>query len=308
MTTSAPRILIVDDDADFVELYRDVLGRAGYAVEVAQREDEARQRFVEGEWGVIVLDQKLRGPGGPDVGIDLLTAARRLAPAAKVIIATAFAEPASIAQAFALGAYDYLQKDRLFEHFLKAKVRNALEAWQERAMAALSVERREQEIQDLWRDARAEPNAQRKGELLEQLLLRIVRAVPGFEHAQVNRENELEEIDVLVQNRSSDPFWQREGGYVLVECKHWSKPVGAPELKAFRDKIEDRYGRASLGFFVALGGYASTTRLEELTRRGGRSLVVLLSAADLQRLVQGRDRDALLKEFHARSVMARGSG
>lgn len=135
-----------------------------------------------------------------------------------------------------------------------------------------------------------------------------MRAVPGFEHAQVNRENELEEIDVLVQNRSSDPFWQREGGYVLVECKHWSKPVGAPELKAFRDKIEDRYGRASLGFFVALGGYASTTRLEELTRRGGRSLVVLLDAADLQRLVQGRDRDALLKEFHARAVMARGSG
>lgn len=128
MTTSGPRILIVDDDADFVELYRDVLGRAGYTVEVAQREDEARQRFVEGEWGVIVLDQKLRGPGGPDVGLDLLTAARRLAPAAKVIIATAFAEPASIAQAFALGAYDYLQKDRLFEHFLRAKVRNALEA------------------------------------------------------------------------------------------------------------------------------------------------------------------------------------
>ncbi len=49
MSTSAPRILIVDDDADFVELYRDVLGRAGYTVEVAQREDEARQRFGEGE-------------------------------------------------------------------------------------------------------------------------------------------------------------------------------------------------------------------------------------------------------------------
>jgi DNA-binding NtrC family response regulator len=158
------RILIVDDDPDFVASYREFLTAEGYAVDVAQSEKEARRRFEEPGWGVIVIDQKLRGPGGPDEGLDLAAVAMRKAPDAKVIIATAYAEPASIARAFDLGVYDYLQKDQFFEPFLRAKVRNAMEVWRERALTALSAEKREQEIAEAWKAARAEPDRQRKGE------------------------------------------------------------------------------------------------------------------------------------------------
>jgi hypothetical protein len=133
----------------------------------------------------------------------------------------------------------------------------------------------------------------------------VFRSISGFEHAQVRRQNDLEEIDVLVQNSSTDPFWQREGSYVLVECKNWSSRVGVPELKLFRQKIDDRFGRSVLGFFIAMGGYAETTSIEEWTRRAGQSLVVLLSAEDLGALIAARDRSAKLKEFHERAVMAR---
>jgi len=299
------RILIVDDDPDFVTAYREFLTAEGYVVEAASSDKEALRRFEEPGWGVIVIDQKLRGPGGPDDGLDLAAVALRRAPEAKVLIATVYAEPASIERAFALGVYDYLQKDRFFESFLRAKVRNAMEVWRERAIAALSTEKREHEIAESWRAARTETDRQRKGELLETVMLLVFRSIPGFEHAQVRRQNDLEEIDVFVQNSSTDPFWQKEGSYVLVECKNWSSTVGVPELKLFRQKIEDRFGRSALGFFIAMGGYAETTKVEEWTRRSGSSLVVLLTAADLDALIASADRSAKLKELHARAVVAR---
>ncbi|MFO0604053.1 MAG: response regulator [Polyangiales bacterium] len=301
---SQGRILIVDDDRDFLAAYREFLTAEGYDVVEARTDSEARARFKEPGWGVIVLDQKLLGPGGPDTGLDLAALAGRLAPEAKVIVATAYAEPSAIARAFGLGVHDYLRKDELFEHFLRAKVRNVMEVWRERALAALDRDAREKEIAATWAAARAEPNAQKKGAALEQLMLLMFRSIAGFEHARVNRQSELEEIDVLVQNSSADPFWQKEGSYLLVECKNWSKPVGVPELKLFRQKIEDRYGRSALGFFIAVAGYADTAKVEEWTRRGGKSLVVLLDAADVDALVAARDRNAKLKEFHARAVVA----
>ena len=43
MTTDG-RILIVDDDPDFVEAYRDLLGRDGYVVESAARPRDSSTR------------------------------------------------------------------------------------------------------------------------------------------------------------------------------------------------------------------------------------------------------------------------
>lgn len=88
------------------------------------------------------------------------------------------------------------------------------------------------------------------------------------------------------------------------ECKNWKTPVGVPELKLFCQKIEDRYGRAALGFFIAPGGYAETVRQEEWSRRGRSSLAVLLDASDIGALIAATDRGEALKQFHARAVMA----
>lgn len=179
-----------------------------------------------------------------------------------------------------------------------------MEVWRERALALLGHADREKAIAQTWDNARGETNPQKKGQLLEELMQRIFRSIPGFGHAHVNRQNDLEEIDVLVRNESTDPFWSKEGAYLLVECKNWNKPVGVPELKLFRQKIEDRYGRAALGFFIALGGYTETVRVEAWSRRSGQSLVVLLDANDVAVLVADSDRNATLKRFHERATVA----
>ena len=299
------RVLIIDDEQDMIDTYRELLAEEGYASEAAKTAPLALEAMRgASDWAVVLLDQRLRGPTDSKSGLDLLDKVRIHAPFAKVIVVTGFADPISVQRAFERGAWDYLQKDSVIGSMLRVKVRNAMELWCERALGALTQEKREAEIVATWKSAQTETNSQAKGKLLETLMLLVFRSVPGFEQTAVNAQNDLEEIDLVVQNSSADPFWQKEGTYLLVECKNWSTVVGVNELKLFRLKIEDRYGRASMGFFVAPGGYASTVKVEEWTRRSKESLVVLLDKNDVDSLVASSDRNATLKTFHARSVVA----
>lgn len=298
------RVLVIDDEQDIITTYREMLAEEGLECEAARTHDEALVALRQSAWAVVLLDQRLRGHADRDSGLDLLQVIRREAPYAKVIVVTGYADNDAVRRAFADGAWDYLQKGPALDALLRVKVRNAMEIWRERALAALSHKQRETEIRDTWKAARSEKDANKKGALLETLLLMLFRSVPGFEYAAANRENELEEIDVIVQNGSVDPVWQKEGTYLLVECKNWSSPVGVDQLNLFQLKVERRFGRATLGFFVALGGFASTVKIEEWTRRAGESLVVLLDSDDLDALIEASDRNAKLKEFHLRAVVA----
>ena len=78
------------------------------------------------------------------------------------------------------------------------------------------------------------------------------------------------------------------------------------ELKLFWLKLERRFQRCRLGFFVAVGGFAKTVRWEQWTRRNGTTLVMLLGPELIERLVASADRSAVLKELHASAVMADG--
>lgn len=297
-------VLIVDDEIDIIDTYREVLAEDGVVCESARTAEEASAALAKPGVAVVVLDQRLRGRDDGNSGLDLLRVARSKAPHAKVIVVTGYADADAARRAFADGAWDYLQKGAAVTEILRVKVRNAMEVWSERTLAALSREAREKELADTWHRVRTEADRHRKGALLETLLKLLFRSIPGFENATTNRQNELEEIDVVVQNNSADPLWQKEGSYLLVECKHWSEAVGVDQLVVFQDKVERRFGRASLGFFVAMGGYTATAKAHEWSRRTEKSLVVLLTADDIDSLVKAADRNARLKELHLRAIVA----
>ena len=143
------------------------------------------------------------------------------------MIVTAFAAPDVIERAFALGAYDYLEKGRNFTALLRAKVRNASEAVRERRLGELDAGGRETELQAAWIAATTETDRPRKGKLLEQFMLLLFRTIPGFHHVRTNVRNEIEEVDLLIRNESQDPLWSKEGPFFLAECKNWSSRVGA---------------------------------------------------------------------------------
>lgn len=301
---SPGKILIIDDKKSFLEIYEERLGEQGYLVETALTAKVALEKLAQTGWDVVLLDQKLEGGHGPDTGLDLIPEIVRRAPRARILLVTAYATPKAVTLAFDAGAHDYLQKDELFDALLVPKLRNAVETARALRLAAMTTDEAEAEIRQTWAAARTEPDPNRKGKLLEDLMVLLLTTLHGWVLASPRRRNDLEEIDVLVRNESTDPLWSKEGPCILVECKNWSKPAGAPELRDFAYKMEHRYGRCRLGLFVAPGGFAETVKLDLLSRRKDRLLILLLDVDGLTRLVESTDRNAFLKKMHTDALVA----
>lgn len=252
---------------------------------------------------VILLDQKLQGPGGPDSGLDLIVRAGSLAPFAKIIVVTGYATADAIQRAFDLGVYDYLIKNGAFEALLQAKVRNAVEVTTERRLAALSREETVTKLRDTWAQVRTETDRNRKGKLLEELVKLLFRATPGFERVETRLDNGTEEIDIVVENQSQDSPWKNDGApYLLGECKNWSKPCGADELRKFIAKFDTKYERARTGFFVAPGGFTKDFHEARRERKSGPALVIPIDADGLSRWIEADDRLDVLRELYRRAV------
>jgi DNA-binding response OmpR family regulator len=302
--TPPGNVLIVDDEKPFFETYQDILVPEGYRVEWAPDKKTALTRIKDFAWDVVILDQRLQGSAGGDSGIDLIS---EIVPTgAKVIVATAYADEKMIERAFREGAYDYLEKVSTLGMMLRIKVRNASEAVRERRLASLSEAQREQEIQDLWKACQTEANGNRKGRLLEELLVSMFKTVPGMMNTSTNRTSADEEIDIVIRNESQDPLWSAERGYILVECKNWSKPVDPRELVVFRDKLSNRGGRCRLGFFVAAGGFTKGFHSRSATFRKDDHLVVPVGPEQLEALVNSKDRNETFKQLHEAAVMSGG--
>jgi CheY-like chemotaxis protein len=297
------RILIIDDTPDFLETYQDLLSAEGYVVETTKNRREALTNLDEPGWDVVLVDQKLQGPGGADTGLDLILEVRRRAPGAKVILVTAYATEEAVKRAFRDGAYDYLEKRGVFDALLRVKVRNSIEAVRERRLSAMSHDAAELALRETWASIKTEPDAHRKGFLLENLMALLFKTIPGFERLDTRVSNELEELDLLVENNGADAFWTRESPYILVECKNWSKRVGDKELRDLWGKMDGRYDRCRLAMLVAAGGFAETVHTLQLTKKEqGKHLVLLVGPGDLDELVQNPDRNAVLKSLHRNAV------
>jgi CheY-like chemotaxis protein len=300
------KVLVVDDDPNMIASYRDILAPEGYLVETASDSAQAGTKLSTAVLDVVILDQKLQGPGGGDTGLSLI--ADIASTGAKVIVATGYASAEAIERAFRDGAYDYLEKGPNLGSLVRVKVRNAATEVQERRLASMTSGERENEIQGTWTDAKAEKNAGRKGKLLEDLMVLLFKTVPGLKHVDTRRKSRDEEIDLFLHNESSDPLWHKQSAYFLVECKNWSDKVGPDELDRFYAKLNRRFGQTNLGFLVSVNGFTEGFSSTLMAERKGSTLVVPVSGADMDALVNTTDRNAVLKGFHARTVSSASPG
>jgi hypothetical protein len=127
-----------------------------------------------------------------------------------------------------------------------------------------------------------------KGRALEELVARIFAKVPGFSVTGRVR-TETEEIDISILNNSDDALLKREEAFVLVECKNWSGVCGKNEFVIFKEKIENRKNRCSLGFLVSWNGFASTITKEMLRGSHDRVLIVPITGERLRSAVRSTD-------------------
>lgn len=300
------RVLVVDDDLSMLEVYRDRIAKLGLDVTCVASGGEATEllRDHERDFDVVLLDQRLEGPASSDSsGVELIESCGRLAPMAKTIVVTGYGDWRSAERAFELGAYDYLEKGELLWPLLRHKLLAAVAEVRLRGWRALDAAETEDRIRDLHSQLRQEVDGNKKGRLLEEVVQLLMSTVPGFEHIEARASNLSEEIDLFIRNQSTDPFWQRQGDYILVECKNWSSHVSAKEFRDFKGKIEARYGRARLGLLVAPGGFAASFAVEQAKLAMGDIVIVCIDGEDLATLVASDNRGEQLKGWIGRAVL-----
>lgn len=118
----AVRVLLVDDEALFLESMRKVLGVRGYEAIAVRGGEEALQELRRARYDAVVLD--LRMPGLD--GIATLEQIRALDPALPVLLLSGHADMSKAAEAMQKGAADYLLKPAQVDKLCE-RIRSAIE-------------------------------------------------------------------------------------------------------------------------------------------------------------------------------------
>ena len=103
---STPRILVVDDDVDGLEVLRTRLAHAGYDVETAESAEQALARVKAFDPGLIVTDVRMPGM----TGLELLSKVRETMEGVHVVVMTAHDDMQTAVAAMKSGAFDFLVK------------------------------------------------------------------------------------------------------------------------------------------------------------------------------------------------------
>ena len=121
--TSAPNILLVDDEPSVLRYTKTLLEIENYHVETAASGEEALQRMNRGPApNLIVLDLVMPGMDG----LQTLESCKKLCPEQKIVMISCVNDTNKVVQAIKLGASDYVTKPFLPPQ-LQGAVRRALE-------------------------------------------------------------------------------------------------------------------------------------------------------------------------------------
>jgi DNA-binding response OmpR family regulator len=108
-STSAPAILVVDDNDDNAEIVRTLLESRGFAVFVARDGDEAMTLFESARPALVLLDVRMPGRSGWEV-CRLMRQHPEHGRAVRIIMLTALAAWNDKQSAMQTGADDYITK------------------------------------------------------------------------------------------------------------------------------------------------------------------------------------------------------
>jgi len=101
-----PKILLIDDEADVLNILANLMDTAGYDSESVMNGPDAIAKIKEDSFDLVISDLRM----DPVSGIEVLEASRRLRPSVPFVLLTAYASDETRQEARKLGVYAYLTK------------------------------------------------------------------------------------------------------------------------------------------------------------------------------------------------------
>ena len=119
-----------------------------------------------------------------------------------------------------------------------------------------------------------------------------------FEVVEHDYRTDIGQIDLLLSNTRTDPFWFSHFADMYVECKNTTRKTEQKEINDFAGKLAP--GRTTLAFFVSQSGFTPPAwdriRAAALDRAG--TLIVPLTGAQIERtLVDGEEPEPFFKRL-----------
>ncbi|HTN67279.1 MAG TPA: sigma-54 dependent transcriptional regulator [Burkholderiaceae bacterium] len=243
---TAPRVLVIDDEADLRELLEITLVKMGLDVDSAGSLETARHYLQQTDYALILTDMRL--PDG--LGIDLVSEVVNGGRHTPIAVITAFGSAENAVAALKAGAFDYLSKPVALDQ-LRRMVQSALHVHQ-------ATEGRRQAAD--WQDVGPPSRLLGYSEAMREVRRQIARLARSMAPVAIRGESgsgkELAARDIHDHSpRADKPFVAVNCGAIpeaLMEAEFFGYRKGA-----FTGAMEDREG-----FFQAANG--GTLLLDEV--------------------------------------------
>jgi two-component system response regulator HydG len=279
---SDARVLVVDDDPQILKAAQIILKRQFGAVETLDRPVDLEHRLVQQDFDVILLDMNFAaGATSGEEGLHWLAVARKLAPDAKLILMTAFADVNTAVNAMRHGASDFVVKPWDNARLIATVTAAARLAKADRELGRL---RSRQQVLDADAD---QHRIVGDSAALKALLTQIGKVGATDANVLILGENGTgKELVARAIHRQSQ---RRERGFFGVDMGALTESLFESELfghrrGAFTDAREDRAGR----FEIASGG---TLFLDEIGNLSLPMQAKLLGALESRAITRvGSDR------------------
>ena len=145
-----------------------------------------------------------------------------------------------------------------------------------------------------------------KGDRFEDLCEYLFHELNGVSIEARDPLMDAEELDLVLWNAKTELVLQPFENIILVECKNWTAPVGAPALDNFIAKLRRRGLRT--GIFIAangvtgdfLNGQGGNGAIEIIKMALGEGIrVIIINRVDLDALTSIDDFRTLIKKRYS---------
>lgn len=274
MNLSKKKILLVDDDADFLWLTTTMLQKAGYGIIQALNGEKALELYEKDTPDLVLLDYRLPGQNGLQIAKEM----KRRLPTTPIVIITGFADIKIAVKTMKMGVYDYVTKPLNLDSFLFTIQR------------ALEKQDLEQEVAHLKLMLNERPSLHERmghSEAVNNLVRRVEKVAPTAFTVLI--EGESGTGKELVASAIHDLSQVKEGPFVAVDCGAIPETLIESELfgyrkGAFTDAHKDKAGH----FELANSGTLFLDEVGNLSYPVQQKLLRAIQERKIQRLGGGK--------------------
>lgn len=291
-------ILIIDDIKEQAQGLDKGLRKklsAEYDIFHAFEENEIIETIENKYFSVAIVD--LRMDEYQFDGIELIKKIIETNPFAKIIIVSAFKGEylLQLKDLFLTGKIlDVLDKED-YDIWIP-KITNSIEKYHKEAFD--SPDEINNALLEYYSNAKNEKDAYVKGEKFEHFVSLLFQSI-GFN--SINKrviDKSLNEVDLIIRNEIKDPFLNKFGKYILVECKNKPKDkVDKNTFIVFGRKLESTNGLAELGIIATTGYLTRNTYIEAVRDSKDVRKIIFISNPEFNRLILSENKLEMFKNI-----------